>query len=107
MGTKGSVGVIDETDRDQSVKGFAPAHIAEKARNTVMPDVTQIEARLLDYKQAAVYLNIGKSTLYALVSEGQLTCVQFGVGKTKKGVTRFRREDLEAFVKAKVRRGRG
>jgi excisionase family DNA binding protein len=69
-----------------------------------MTDRKQIEPRLLDYKQAADYLSIGKSTLYSLVSGGQLTCVRFGAGKTKRGVTRFRREDLESFVKARVRR---
>ena len=26
------------------------------------------DGRLLDYKQAAAYLNVGKSTIYALVS---------------------------------------
>ena len=66
----------------------------------------QVERRRLDYEQAAEYLSIGKSTLYSLVSEGQLTCVRFGVGKTKKGVTRFRREDLDAFVKARVMRAK-
>ena len=44
---------------------------------------------LLNYKQAAAYLNIGKSTIYALVSQGELTCAQFGAGKTKKGITWF------------------
>ena len=70
--------------------------------SSIMSDVKLVESRLWNYKQAAEYLNIGKSTLYALVSQGQLTCVRFGVGKTKKGVTRFRREDLERFVKARV-----
>ena len=62
------------------------------------------DSRLLNYKQAAAYLNIGKSTLYALVSEQQLTCVRFGAGKTKRGLTRFRREDLDAFVRARIMR---
>ena len=60
--------------------------------------------RLLNYKQAAAYLNVGKSTIYALVSQGELTCVQFGAGKTKKGITRFRHQDLEAFIKERVTR---
>ena len=47
------------------------------------------EAHLLNYKQAADYLNVGKSTIYALVSQVEPTCVQFGAGKTKKGITRF------------------
>ena len=44
-----------------------------------------VEPCLLDYRQAAEYLNIGKSTLYALVSEQQLTCVRFGAGKDQAG----------------------
>ena len=60
--------------------------------------------RLLNYKQAAAYLNVGKSTIYALVSQGELTCVQFGAGKTKKGITRFRHQDLETFIKDGVTR---
>jgi len=71
--------------------------------SSIMSDVNLVEPRLWNYRQAAEYLNIGKSTLCTLVSQGQLTCVRFGVGKTKKGVTRFRREDLERFVKARVR----
>ena len=59
---------------------------------------------LLNYKQAAAYLNVGKSTIYALVSQGELTCVQFGAGKTKKGITRFRHQDLETFIKKRVTR---
>ena len=43
--------------------------------------------RLLNCKQAAAYL--GKSTIFALVSQGELICLQFGAGKTKKGITRF------------------
>ena len=43
--------------------------------------------------------------VYSLVSEGHLTCVRFGAGKQKKGVVRFRREDLDAFIKARVERG--
>ena len=63
--------------------------------------------RLLTYREAAEFLNISKSSLYALASAGELTCVQFGAGKTKKGITRFRRVDLEAFVAAHVRRADG
>ena len=59
---------------------------------------------LLNYKQAATYLNVGKSTIYALASQGELARVQFGAGKTKKGITRFRRQDLDAFIKERVTR---
>jgi hypothetical protein len=34
----------------------------------------------------------------------ELTCVQFGAGKTKKGITRYRHQDLEAFIKERVTR---
>ena len=54
---------------------------------------------LLNYKQASEFLNIGKSTLYMLVSSGDLPAVRFG-GK----ITRFRRRDLEEFVEARVSR---
>ena len=90
----------------------AEEHITERNLKTpadpngtpsIMSDVKLVESRLWNYRQAAKYLNISKSTLYELVSQGQLTCVRFGVGKTRMGVTRFRREDLEAFVKARVR----
>ena len=60
-------------------------HCAESA--SAMAEVKGLEPCLLDYRQAAEYLNIGKSTLYALVSEQQLTCVRFGAGKTKRGLT--------------------
>jgi excisionase family DNA binding protein len=58
--------------------------------------------KLLNYKQAAEFLAVGKSTVYGLVSEGLLTCIRFGAGKTRKGVTRFREQDLEAFVKSRI-----
>jgi len=63
-----------------------------------------MEARLLTYREAAEFLAVGKSTVYAMASQGELPCVQFGAGKTKKGVTRFRREDLEKFVNERVTR---
>jgi excisionase family DNA binding protein len=80
--------------------------LTQKRREFTMPELKRSENGLMSYKEAAEYLKIGKSTLYALVSTGQLDCVRFGVGKTKQGVTRFRHEDLESFVRKKVRRAR-
>ena len=57
---------------------------------------------LMRYVEAAEYLAVGKSTLYSLVSRGEIRVVRFGAGKTGKGVTRFRREDLERFIMKKL-----
>ena len=58
---------------------------------------TPKDTRLLRYDQAAEILGVSKSTLYALVSKGELQVVQFG-GRTGRGCTRFRRKDLDAFI---------
>lgn len=69
-----------------------------------MADVKQQpEDCLLSYKQVAEFLNVGKSTVYQLASRGELPCVRV----TGKGCTRFRLEDLRAFVKSRVRRRTG
>ena len=57
--------------------------------------------RLLNYREAAELLAVGKTTLYDLVGLGEIPVVQFGTGK-KRGCTRFRPEDLEAFVEARL-----
>ena len=58
--------------------------------------------RLLTYEEAANYLAVGKSTLYAMVSRGDIPIVEFG--GTGKGCTRFLKDDLEAFVGARRHR---
>ena len=59
---------------------------------------------LLSYDDAADFLGVAKSTLYAMVSQGQIEVVQFGAGRTKRGCTRFRPVDLVAFVESRVGR---
>ena len=56
---------------------------------------------MLKYPEAAAFLAVGKTTLYELVGRGEIQVVQFGTGK-KARCTRFRPEDLEAFVEAKL-----
>ena len=57
---------------------------------------------LLKYDEAAAYLQVSKATLYAMVSSGRVPVVRMGSGPEGKGITRFRREDLEAFVGERV-----
>ena len=59
---------------------------------------------LLSYDDAADFLGVAKSTLYAMVSQGQIEVVQFGAGRNKRGCTRFRPSDLEKFVDSRVAR---
>ena len=61
---------------------------------------TVLEPTLLKYNEAAEYLNVSSSTLYAMVSNGRVPVVRMGSGPKGKGITRFRHEDLEAFVAA-------
>ena len=58
----------------------------------------EIPQRLLTYAEACEILAIQKSTLYQLVSKGQLPVVRFGNGKRGTGCTRFRMADLQAFI---------
>ncbi len=62
--------------------------------------------RLLNYREAAEVLGVSTSTLYAMVSRGELPVVQFG-GKTKRGCTRFRGQDLATFITAHLTRVNG
>ena len=59
---------------------------------------------LLTYDEAARFLGVAKSTLYSMVSQGQIDVVQFGAGRTKQGCTRFRPFDLIQFVENRVGR---
>ena len=61
---------------------------------------------LLTYREAARYLAVSTSTLYAMVSRGELPVVQFG-GKTKRGCTRFRGQDLAEFINDHLTRVNG
>ncbi len=61
-----------------------------------------LENPLLRYDEAAAYLQVSKATLYAMVSSGRVPVVRLGSGPRGKGITRFRREDLEAFVDERV-----
>ena len=61
-----------------------------------------VNEELLTYREACDILAIKKSTLYALVSRGKLPVVRFGTGKKDTGCTRFRRADLQAFIKKHV-----
>ncbi len=60
------------------------------------------ERRLLTYEQAADHLQIGVSTLYALVSKGAVRVVRLGTGRGGRGITRFRREDLDDLIASRV-----
>ena len=55
---------------------------------------------LLKYDEAAAYLQVSLSTLYAMVSSGRVPVVRMGSGPKGKGITRFRLEDLDSFVAA-------
>jgi excisionase family DNA binding protein len=71
------------------------------------PKLTAKESRLdalLTYDEAARFLGVAKSTLYSMVSQGQIDVVQFGAGRTKQGCTRFRPFDLIKFVENRVGR---
>ena len=59
---------------------------------------TIIESTLLKYPEAAAYLKVSHSTLYRMVAGGRLPVVRLGAGPQGKGITRFRRQDLDAFV---------
>ena len=59
-----------------------------------------LETPLLKYDEAAAYLQVSLSTLYGLVSGGRLPAVRIWSGENGKGITRFRCEDLAAFVAA-------
>ena len=58
--------------------------------------------QLLTYPDAAKVLSISKSTLYALVSRGEIRVVRFGNGPKTKGCTRFRRADIEDFIESNL-----
>ena len=60
------------------------------------------KGRLMTIDDAANYLAVSKSTLYALVSKGEIRTVKFGCGPKAKGITRFRQEDLERFITKKL-----
>ena len=54
---------------------------------------------LVTHSEAAEILRVGKSTLYAMVSRGEIPVVQFGNGrKTGRGCTRYRLSDLTSFI---------
>lgn len=48
-------------------------------------------------KGAAEQLNVSPNTIYALVSNGKLTCNRIGLGR---GAIRIAQQDLEAFVQS-------
>ena len=54
---------------------------------------------LMTYLEAADYLHVGRSTLYDLVGRGELPFVRLSPR-----CVRFRRQDLEEFVDARVTR---
>jgi len=49
--------------------------------------------------EAAVYLGVAKISLRRWTRDGQLRCVRIG----KRGDRRFRREDLDAYIRANSR----
>ena len=51
----------------------------------------------LTVKDAAEQLNVSANTIYALVSNGRLTCNRIGLGR---GAIRIAPQDLEAFVQS-------
>ena len=60
------------------------------------------QAQLLNYKQAAEFLQVSERTVYTLVKEGQLRIVRFG------RTVRIDQDDLRAFVdRAKTQRVKG
>ena len=61
----------------------------------------QNERLVLTYQEAAAELRISTSQLYQMVSRGQIKVVQWG-GKSGRGNTRFRPQDLEDFIKRHV-----
>jgi excisionase family DNA binding protein len=61
---------------------------------------TNIESPLLTYREAAAFLKISPSTLYAMVARGRIPVARLGSGPAGAGITRFQRQDLEAFVAA-------
>ncbi|MBQ36282.1 MAG: hypothetical protein CME04_07820 [Gemmatimonadaceae bacterium] len=70
-----------------------------------MPEETSAsptESPLLNYSEAADYLSVSKRTLYAMVSTSRIPTIRMGAGPNGRGLTRFRRHDLEAFVQANV-----
>ena len=54
---------------------------------------------LMTYAEAARYLAVGRSTLYDLVGRGELPVV-----RVRRRCVRFRRQDLEEFVEARLSR---
>ena len=60
--------------------------------------------RLLTFTDVAERLAVGKSTVYSLVSRGDLPVVEFGAGSTGRGCTRFRECDIEDFIETRLKR---
>ena len=52
---------------------------------------------LMTLDEAAAYLGVAKITLRRWTRDGQLACVRIG----KRGDRRFRRENLEAYIRSK------
>ena len=72
--------------------------------NCVQPN---IESPLFTYREAAAFLKISPSTLYAMVARDRIPVARLGSGPDGAGITRFRRSDLEAFVAACAAAPRG
>ena len=60
------------------------------------------DERLLDYKEAAAYLNISKSHLYDLVKAGELKCVRLGLGRKRCRGMRFERGYLTELKDSRI-----
>jgi len=60
----------------------------------------EVSSPLLRHREAAVYLKVSSSTLYALIANDRIQVVRFGLGPCGRGITRFRRDDLDAFLAA-------
>ena len=54
--------------------------------------------RLLTYDEAGEYLAVGRTTMYGLVSRGEVPAVKIG------RCTRLRPEDLEDYIKKRLTR---
>ena len=61
--------------------------------------MSRVDESLMTYAQAARYLNVARSTLFDLVGRGEVQVVRIS-GRC----VRFRLEDLEEFVEARLSR---
>ena len=60
------------------------------------------ESGLLTLDEAAAYLGVAKITLRRWTTSGQLRCVRVGSRRDR----RFRKSDLDAYIKRNMTRGR-